>query len=72
MIRFAVGVLLAALASGAIPHTQDLEREARWRAEVVPGLVVGEAVDIPGPDERPFLGLLTSHRASSARVPPCS
>lgn len=44
---------------GATAHTLDPEREARWRAEVVPGIVVGEAVDIPGPGDRPFLGLLT-------------
>lgn len=43
----------------AAAHTLDPEREARWRAEVVPGLVVGEAVEIPGPGDRPFLGLLT-------------
>lgn len=58
MIRLALAALLA-VASAAVAHTQDLEREARWRAEVVPGLVVGEAVDIPGPGNRPFLGLLT-------------
>jgi len=59
MIRFIIAVLLAALAAAAMSHTQDFEREARWRAEVVPGLVVGEAVDIPGPGGRPVLGLLT-------------
>ncbi len=59
MIRFALALLLAAAALAAGAHTQDLEREDRWRAEVVPGLVVGEAVDIPGPSGRPFLGLLT-------------
>jgi alpha/beta superfamily hydrolase len=38
--------------------TPDYEREARWRAEVVPTLVVGDAVDITvGP--RKVLGLLT-------------
>lgn len=60
MIRFALAFsLLALLAADARTHTLDLEREARWRAEVVPGLVVGEALDIPGPGNRPFLGILT-------------
>lgn len=59
MIRVVLAFTLLALASGGRAHTQDFEREARWRAEVVPGLVVGEAVDIPGPGGRAFLGLLT-------------
>ena len=56
MIRLILAVLLSALAADAMP--QDFEREARWRAEVVPSIVVGEAADIPGPGGRPFLGLL--------------
>jgi alpha/beta superfamily hydrolase len=62
MTRIALRASLLALALlAATPGAgaQDLEREARWRAEIVPGLVVGEAVDIPGPGKRPFLGLLT-------------
>jgi len=59
MIRVAFALLLLALASAGHAHAQDFEREARWRAEVVPGLVAGEAVDIPGPGGRVFLGLLT-------------
>jgi alpha/beta superfamily hydrolase len=59
VIRVVLALLLAAAVTAAGAHTQDFEREARWRAEVVPGLVVGEAVDIPGPGARPFLGLLT-------------
>lgn len=59
MIRHALMVLFAALTLAVSAHAQDYEREARWRAEVVQGLVVGEAVDIPGPAGRPFLGLLT-------------
>ncbi len=45
---------------------QDYEREARWRAEVVPNLVVGAAVDIPGSDGRRFLGIHTA--AATART----
>jgi alpha/beta superfamily hydrolase len=58
-MRAVLALMLAAALPVAGAHTQDFEREARWRAEVVPGLVVGEAVDIPGPGARPFLGLLT-------------
>jgi alpha/beta superfamily hydrolase len=59
MMRVALAAILAAIASIANAHAQDFEREARWRAEVVPGLVVGAAVDIPGPGGRPMLGVLT-------------
>jgi hypothetical protein len=60
-------ILLAVLAAGQA-RAQDFEREARWRAEVVPGLVTGEAVDIPGPGGRAFLGLLTEHAADPAKT----
>lgn len=59
MIRIVLAVLLLALAATGRAHAQDFEREARWRSEVVPGLVAGEAMDIPGPGGRAFLGLLT-------------
>lgn len=58
MIRLVLAAVLG-VASAGQAHTQDFEREARWRAEVVPGLVAGDAVDIPGPGGRAFLGLLT-------------
>ncbi|MGE5160235.1 MAG: DUF3530 domain-containing protein [Betaproteobacteria bacterium] len=58
-MRLVLAVLLLALASSGRADAQDFEREARWRSEVVPGLVAGEAVDIPGPGGRSFLGLLT-------------
>jgi alpha/beta superfamily hydrolase len=60
-------ILLVVVAAGRV-HAQDFEREARWRAEVVPGLVTGEAVDIPGPAGRPFLGLLTEHATDPAKT----
>lgn len=53
--RLLFATLLAGLAAGAA--AQDYEREARWRAEVVPNLVVGDAVDLQGVDGRVFLGL---------------
>lgn len=54
--------LFAWLVAGAplAAPAQDFEREARWRAEVVPNVVVGDAVDIRGSDGRPFLGLYTA------------
>lgn len=58
-MRAILALMLAAVVSFASAHTQDFEREARWRAEVVPGLVVGEAVEVPGPGGRPFLGIFT-------------
>lgn len=56
MVRRFVSFLVLAGAAFAAP-AQDYAREARWRAEVVGNLVVGEAVDIPGADGRKFLGL---------------
>lgn len=55
-------LLASALCFACAPpaRAQDFEREARWRDEVVPNLVVGEAVDLPGPHGRSFLGLFTS------------
>ena len=58
-MRVVLATILVAVAPLAGAHAQDFEREARWRAEIVPALVVGTAVDIPGPGGRPFLGVLT-------------
>ena len=50
----------AVLCLAALPAlAQDFQREARWRDEVVPNLVVGEAVDLRTADGRAFLGLYT-------------
>lgn len=59
MNRVVLATLLLAVLAAGQARAQDFDREARWRAEVVPGLVAGEAVDIPGPTGRAFLGLLT-------------
>jgi alpha/beta superfamily hydrolase len=67
VIRVVLAAVLLAVASAGQAHAQDFEREARWRAEVVPGLVTGEAVDIPGPGGWAFLGLLTE-RAGANRA----
>jgi len=48
----------APLCAVAMPApAQDYEREARWRAEVAPSIVVGDAVDLRTADGRTFLGL---------------
>jgi len=55
-MRAALAVLLLA----ALPAlAQDYERERRWEAEVVPNVVVGEAVHLELPSGRKFLGLYT-------------
>jgi alpha/beta superfamily hydrolase len=68
VIRIVLAALLLAVAPAGETHAQDFERESRWRAEVVPGLVAGDAVDIPGPGGRAFLGLLTGHATDPAKT----
>lgn len=46
---------------------QDYEREKRWAAEVVPSLVVGDAVQIPGKG-RSFLGIYTEVKTAKAAI----
>jgi pimeloyl-ACP methyl ester carboxylesterase len=50
-------LLLVLLCLGTSVMSQDYEREARWRSEVLGNLVVGDAVQIAGPTGRKFLGL---------------
>jgi pimeloyl-ACP methyl ester carboxylesterase len=50
----ALGLLAADIAAA-----QDYEREARWKAEVLGNLVVGDAVQIAPGGGRAFLGLYT-------------
>lgn len=63
MIRFLLLVLLAVLSSTA--GAQDHYREKRWSDQIVPGLVVGEAVWIEQANGHKFLGLWTE--AENAR-----
>jgi hypothetical protein len=64
--RYLLAVVLASL---ALPATaQDYEREARWRAQVVPNLVVGDAVDLHAGDGRTFLGLYTAAAAAKTAL----
>ena len=61
--RFRTGlfVLIAAwcVATSHRVHAQDYEREKRWANEVIPGLVVGDAVRIKAASNREFLALYT-------------
>ncbi len=60
-VRIGLSILIATcsvVASHSL-HAQDYEREKRWADEVVPGLVVGDAVRIKAASNREFLALYT-------------
>ena len=63
---FAALLLVVATSSPA----QDYEREKRWAAEVVPNVVVGDAVQLKLPSGREFLGLFAERKDAPAAVPP--
>ena len=48
---------------------QDYEREKRWADELIPGLVVGDAVHIKAASNREFLGLYTEPTKPNAALP---
>ena len=66
MLRACLAMLLAAMLLPA--QAQDYEREKRWSDEVVPGLVVGDAVWLEGPEGRKFLGLYTETARARAAL----
>jgi pimeloyl-ACP methyl ester carboxylesterase len=53
----AVFLLAAALCAPCAAQNSDYAREKRWADEIVPGLVVGEAVWLQGKQPQKFLGL---------------
>ena len=55
--------LLAAFGAAA----QDYEREKRWAAEIVPNIVIGDAVQIPGVG-RTFLGIFTESKIPKTAI----
>lgn len=59
-------LVLAFAACGAA--AQDYEREKRWAAEVVPNLVVGDAVQLKLASGREFLGLFTEGRKAAPAI----
>ena len=66
-IIFAVSVALTTLAMFAPSNTcaQDYAREQRWADEIIPGLVVGDAVRIKAASGREFLALYTEGSTAS-------
>lgn len=71
MIRVFLSVFLASvclLTTAQRALAQDFEREKRWSEEIVPALVVGDAVWLSGPGERKFLGLHTETRGARVAV----
>ena len=58
--------LLLVLAGSA--QAQDYEREKRWAAEILPGLVVGDVVQLKLPSGREFLGLYTEGKPGQRAV----
>jgi pimeloyl-ACP methyl ester carboxylesterase len=59
--------LLLALVSLSAP-AQDYAREARWKSEVLGNLVVGDAIEVPSPGGRAFLGLYTQGEPAKPAV----
>ena len=66
MWRSLLLVLLCGSALGAL--ASDYEREKRWADEVVPGLVVGDAVYIKAATGKEFLALLAEADNSQGAV----
>ena len=59
-------LLLVLLFAASSATAQDYEREKRWASEVVPNLVVGEAVSIRA--RREFLGIFTEVKGRKTAV----
>ena len=64
-MRWVAWILLAAVFPAA---AQDYDREKRWAAEIVPNLVVGDAVRLKLPSGREFLGLYAERKSAPAAV----
>lgn len=61
--------LAALLLAAALPAAaQDYEREKRWAAEIVPNVVVGDAVNLKLPSGREYLGLHAERKGAPAAV----
>ena len=64
-MRSAAWILLVGALSAA---AQDYEREKRWAAEIVPNLVVGDAVQLRLPSGREFLGLYAERKSAPTAI----
>ena len=61
--------LAAILLAAALPAAaQDYEREKRWAAEIVPNVVVGDAVNLQLPSGREYLALHAERKGAPAAV----
>ena len=58
-IGLSIFIAMCSIVTSQRLHAQDYEREKRWADEVVPGLVVGDAVRIKAASNREFLALFT-------------
>ena len=65
--RFFV-VVVTLLASACTTITPDYAREQRWAEEIVPSLVVGDAVRIETASKRRFLGILAESPKSRGAI----
>ena len=64
LLTLGLAVALGATAA----HAQDYEREKRWADEVVPGVVVGDAVRIKAASGRDFLALYTEAKGPKPAI----
>ena len=72
LIRFRAGLVTLLVSFSAATsqsvYSQDYEREKRWADEVIPGLVVGDAVRIKAASNREFLALYTESAKANAAL----
>jgi len=68
MSRILTVVSLAFLLAAPLARGQDYAREKRWAEEVVPNIVVGEAVWLQEKEGRKFLGLYTPVKRAKRAV----
>ena len=68
MKRLAGFALVACASIASNVAAQDYEREQRWASQILPSLVVGDAISIKAPGGRDFLGLYTENKGSKAAV----
>lgn len=62
------GALAVCAGFASAAAAQDYAREQRWAGQIVPSLVVGDAVSVRLPGGRTFLGLYTEARGPKAAV----
>jgi len=66
-MRF-LGFFIAIVLCASTAAAQDYEREKRWAAEVVPNVVVGDAVQLKASSSREFLGLYVENKTAKTAV----